>query len=202
MIQLPDINRVFIANRGLPAIEIVEAVQAMGLEAASRGAPGPAVAELLSAAPGLSVLVTSRSPLHVYGEREFPVPPLEVPDPARLPPLARWYVFRGAAGRTLCEVVRELGITGSTLLHLESALGWRARKSPNRKKRAPDRREKGTGGRPEDQVDGDGLETRFETGGHRCGGGRRIVHPAQGGEDRAASATGAHVNKSPPPRRR
>ena len=58
---------------------------------------GPAVAELLSAAPGLSVLVSSRSPLHVYGEREFPVPPLDVPDPARLPPLAALSQYESVA---------------------------------------------------------------------------------------------------------
>jgi predicted ATPase len=39
------------------------------------------VADLMEAGPMLRVLVTSRSPLHVYGEREFPVPPLEMPDP-------------------------------------------------------------------------------------------------------------------------
>ena len=42
------------------------------------------VAELVTAAPGLKLLVTSRSPLHVYGEHEFPVPPLALPD-ARTP---------------------------------------------------------------------------------------------------------------------
>ncbi len=43
-------------------------------------AAAPAVADLLAASPNLKVLVTSRAPLHVYGEREFPVPTLEVPD--------------------------------------------------------------------------------------------------------------------------
>jgi predicted ATPase/class 3 adenylate cyclase len=42
---------------------------------------GMAVEHLLSHAPGLKVLVTSRSVLSVYGEREYPVPPLELPDP-------------------------------------------------------------------------------------------------------------------------
>jgi predicted ATPase len=40
----------------------------------------PLVAELSAAGPGSKVLVTSRSPLHVYGEHEFPVPPLTLPD--------------------------------------------------------------------------------------------------------------------------
>jgi predicted ATPase/class 3 adenylate cyclase len=40
---------------------------------------GPAVAELLAAAPGLKILVTSRGLLHVYGEHDFPVPPLTLP---------------------------------------------------------------------------------------------------------------------------
>jgi predicted ATPase len=41
----------------------------------------PRVSELLAAAPNLSVLVTSRSVLRLYGEREYPVPPLATPDP-------------------------------------------------------------------------------------------------------------------------
>jgi predicted ATPase/class 3 adenylate cyclase len=40
-----------------------------------------AVEHLLSHAPGLKVMVTSRSVLSVYGEREYPVPPLSLPDP-------------------------------------------------------------------------------------------------------------------------
>jgi predicted ATPase/Tfp pilus assembly protein PilF len=38
------------------------------------------VGELLEAVPGLRVLVTSREPLHLYGEYEFRVPPLALPD--------------------------------------------------------------------------------------------------------------------------
>jgi predicted ATPase/DNA-binding CsgD family transcriptional regulator/transcriptional regulator with XRE-family HTH domain len=45
------------------------------------------VSALLRAAPGLRVLATSRSPLGVYGEQEYPVPALRVPDlPANMAP--------------------------------------------------------------------------------------------------------------------
>src|SRR5215204_1381182 len=47
----------------------------------------PAVTELLGAAPGLKVLVTSRTPLRLYGEKEYAVPPLSVPDVKHLPDL-------------------------------------------------------------------------------------------------------------------
>ena len=41
----------------------------------------PLLAKLLAAAPGLVVLVTSRTVLRLSGEHEFPVPPLPVPPP-------------------------------------------------------------------------------------------------------------------------
>jgi predicted ATPase/class 3 adenylate cyclase len=50
----------------------------------------PFVGEILRACPSLRIAVTSRAPLHVYGEREYQVPPLTVPalgagsDPAEL----------------------------------------------------------------------------------------------------------------------
>jgi predicted ATPase/class 3 adenylate cyclase len=37
------------------------------------------VGELLRSSPGLRALVTSRSPLHIYGEQEYAVPPLGLP---------------------------------------------------------------------------------------------------------------------------
>src|SRR5207253_3946179 len=40
----------------------------------------PIVADLVSTEPNLKVLVSSREPLHLYGEHEFPVPPLALPD--------------------------------------------------------------------------------------------------------------------------
>lgn len=40
----------------------------------------PVVADLLGACPGLTALVTSRAPLRLTGEHQFPVPPLPLPD--------------------------------------------------------------------------------------------------------------------------
>jgi predicted ATPase len=51
-------------------------------------AAAPVVAEVLAAAPRLSVLVTSRVALHLRGEKEVVASPLALPDPQRLPPLA------------------------------------------------------------------------------------------------------------------
>ena len=47
----------------------------------------PGVAELLAVDSTLKILVTSRAPLHIYGEYEFPVPPLALPDPHSVVPL-------------------------------------------------------------------------------------------------------------------
>jgi predicted ATPase len=45
----------------------------------------PIVAEVLAMAPNLKIMVTSRAALHVYGEHEFPVPPLALPDSRSMP---------------------------------------------------------------------------------------------------------------------
>jgi predicted ATPase len=45
------------------------------------------IAQLLSAAPELKVLVTSRTVLHLRGEKEYVVPPLARPNPQHLPSL-------------------------------------------------------------------------------------------------------------------
>jgi len=76
-------------------------------------AAAPDVAELLAAAPALKLLVTSRAPLHIYGEQEFPVPPLPLPDP-RAPvqelsqnPSIALFVNRARALRPNFELTRE-----------------------------------------------------------------------------------------------
>jgi predicted ATPase/serine/threonine protein kinase len=65
------------------------------------------VKELLDACPALTVLVTSRVVLRIYGEQEFPVPPLSLPEadaytsPASLMQFAAIALFvqRASAGR-------------------------------------------------------------------------------------------------------
>jgi predicted ATPase/DNA-binding CsgD family transcriptional regulator/transcriptional regulator with XRE-family HTH domain/Tfp pilus assembly protein PilF len=47
----------------------------------------PQIAAMLSDAPRVVVVVTSRAPLRLIGEQEFPVPPLAVPARVQLPPL-------------------------------------------------------------------------------------------------------------------
>ena len=76
----------------------------------------PAVSELLVMAPHLKILVTSRAALHVYGEHEFPAPPLALPDPRSVPPnleaLSKYpaialFVQRATAARPDFELNRE-----------------------------------------------------------------------------------------------
>ena len=48
-------------------------------------AAAPWLSGLLADCPQLKILVTSRAVLHIYGEHEFPVPPLTLPDLTHLP---------------------------------------------------------------------------------------------------------------------
>jgi predicted ATPase/DNA-binding CsgD family transcriptional regulator len=50
-------------------------------------AAAPLVADLLSACPSLQILATSRTPLRILDEHDFPVPPLALPDLESLPAL-------------------------------------------------------------------------------------------------------------------
>ena len=73
------------------------------------------VDELLSSAPDLKILATSRIPLGLYGEYEFPVAPLSLPDPGSLPPLetltdyeaVRLFVERASAVRPDFSLTQE-----------------------------------------------------------------------------------------------
>ena len=53
----------------------------------------PAVGNLLASAPGLKVLATSRMPLHLRAEHEYPVPPLGLPRRTPPPPLEQLSQF-------------------------------------------------------------------------------------------------------------
>lgn len=57
----------------------------------------PLLAELLATAPGLALLVTSRALLHLYGEHEYAVPPLALPEPNRAPDPARLEEYESIA---------------------------------------------------------------------------------------------------------
>jgi predicted ATPase/class 3 adenylate cyclase/Tfp pilus assembly protein PilF len=61
---------------------------------------------LLSAAPGLKVLATSRTPLGLYGEHEYPVGPLSLPGTGSLPPAE--HLTRYEAVRLFVERARAI----------------------------------------------------------------------------------------------
>src|SRR5882762_7899787 len=74
----------------------------------------PTVAQLLVMGPNLKIIVTSRAALHVYGEHEFPVPPLALPDARSMPPVdllqypaVALFVQRAVAVKPDFEVNRE-----------------------------------------------------------------------------------------------
>ncbi len=75
----------------------------------------PMVAGLLAMGPNLKILVTSRAALHVYGEHEFPVPALAMPDLLATPtvsvlaqyPAVALFVQRAVAAKPDFELNRE-----------------------------------------------------------------------------------------------
>lgn len=64
----------------------------------------PEVAELIQKCPDLAVLTTSRAPLRVRGEQEYPVPPLRLPASTRSP--AAEEVLDSPSGRLFTERAR------------------------------------------------------------------------------------------------
>jgi len=120
---------VALAPLGDPALVLPTAVRALGLKEAEYGPPAetlqaylrdkrfllvldnlehvlavaPGVADLIESCPRLSVLATSRAPLRVRGEQEYPVGPLGLPSSTRSPdevaasPSGRLFVERATA---------------------------------------------------------------------------------------------------------
>jgi predicted ATPase/DNA-binding XRE family transcriptional regulator len=88
----------------------------------------PEVAGLLGACAELTVLVTSRAPLHVRGERVYPVQPLGLPDPARAPgteevsraPAVALFVERAREASPAFELTRQNAVVVTEICwHLE-----------------------------------------------------------------------------------
>src|SRR5215211_5247743 len=75
----------------------------------------PTVTEMLAGAQGLKVLATSRMPLGLYGEHEYAVPPLSLPDVRHLPDIATLsqyeavslFIERAQAAKAEFEVTSE-----------------------------------------------------------------------------------------------
>jgi predicted ATPase/DNA-binding CsgD family transcriptional regulator len=93
------------------------------LEHVARAAP--MIAALVAACPGLKALVTSRAVLHVSGEHNFLVPPLELPDLARLPAATeiarfeavRLFSERAAAAKTDFEFTEANAVAVASICH-------------------------------------------------------------------------------------
>jgi predicted ATPase len=88
-------------------------------------AAAPVVSELLTAAPRLKVLLTSRALAGVYGEHDFPVPPLPLPELNDLPHIerlmqvetVRLFVERAQAARPDFRLTGENARTVSDICH-------------------------------------------------------------------------------------
>src|SRR5947199_9159643 len=82
-----------------------------------------AAAELLTITPKLKILVTSRAPLHIYGEHEVPVPSLAVPDlrsaisPQALSknPAIALFLGRAAAVKPSFQLTEEYAVAVATI---------------------------------------------------------------------------------------
>jgi predicted ATPase/DNA-binding XRE family transcriptional regulator len=86
----------------------------------------PEVAKLIEACPRLSVLVTSRAPLRVRGEQEYPVPPLALPTSTIAPSVEE--LVGSASGRLFVERAREASPAFELTPHYSgevAAICWR-----------------------------------------------------------------------------
>ncbi|MDQ3856376.1 MAG: tetratricopeptide repeat protein, partial [Chloroflexota bacterium] len=85
----------------------------------------PVVTELLADCPRLKVMVTSRAPLRLRGEHEYPVAPLSTPDPKHLPDLqtltqydaVRLFIERAREVRPDFEVTNETAPAVAEICH-------------------------------------------------------------------------------------
>ena len=66
----------------------------------------PILAELLNACPKLKILVTSRTVLHLYGEHELAINPLNIPSGYLPTPLEHYELAR--LSNCLCNVLQRL----------------------------------------------------------------------------------------------
>ena len=97
-------------------------------------AAAPLVSELLAAAPGLQVLVTSREALRLYGEHEFPISPLRFPALDALPRLTISRLLK--LSTYLCSAPAPPHRTSPSTTRMRlplppSALMWTACRSPS-----------------------------------------------------------------------
>jgi predicted ATPase/DNA-binding XRE family transcriptional regulator len=86
----------------------------------------PEVAALIETCPKLSVLVTSRAPLRVRGEQEYPVPPLALPASTIAPSVEE--LVGSASGRLFAERAREASLAFELTPHNSGAVAaicWR-----------------------------------------------------------------------------
>ncbi|HEV2472471.1 MAG TPA: tetratricopeptide repeat protein, partial [Chthonomonadales bacterium] len=126
----------------LPALLVLDNLEhLLGEQAGSQDAAGSAlafIAQLLQEAPRLSVLVTSRQPLRLQGELEYPVTPLPIPARSGSPEAlmdcssVRLYTERAQAVRPDFQVTSQNADAVAELccrlegmpLALELAAGW------------------------------------------------------------------------------
>jgi predicted ATPase/DNA-binding CsgD family transcriptional regulator len=73
--EMPQLDALAVLVEGLGAQDVLLVLD----DLAQLDGIGDVISRILTAAPGVNVLATSRSPLRVRGEREHPLPPLAVP---------------------------------------------------------------------------------------------------------------------------